>query len=97
MTDSLPRRLFRSAWLLSQAGAAVRFPYRTPEQIQAEQDRQARRIVAHAYATVPFYRRVMDERGLQPADFHGAGDLSKLPIITKDKTLQKLPSIKTIW
>ena len=38
-------------------------------------------IVAHAYATVPFYRETMRRRSLEPSDFVTAADLAKLPLI----------------
>jgi phenylacetate-CoA ligase len=41
-----------------------------------------RAIVAHAYATVPFYHEVMDHTGLRVRDFRSADDLAQLPIVT---------------
>jgi phenylacetate-CoA ligase len=38
-------------------------------------------MVGHAYRTVPYYRKVMDDRGLTPAEFRTAADLVRLPII----------------
>lgn len=52
--------------------------------LQAYQDEQVSRIVHHAYQTVPYYRRVMDERNLKPSDICRASDLVKLPVLTKD-------------
>ncbi len=43
-----------------------------------------RRVVAHAYETVPFYRRRFDEAGVSPADIRGHADLVKLPLLTRD-------------
>jgi phenylacetate-CoA ligase len=50
----------------------------------AYQDEQLRRLIQHAYESVPYYRDVMNERGLTPSDFKGTGDLPKLPVLTKD-------------
>lgn len=47
-------------------------------------DRELRRVIRHAYDTVPYYREVFDERGLTPDDVRGIDDLPKLPILTKD-------------
>ena len=52
--------------------------------LQAYQDEQLSRVVYHAYKTVPYYRRVMEERKLKPADIRTTTDLEKLPILTKD-------------
>ncbi len=52
--------------------------------LEAEQDAGLQRIVAHAYATVPFYRRRFDAAGLTPADIRTRLDLVKLPLLTRD-------------
>jgi len=54
------------------------------ERIERYQDEQLRKIVSHAYQTVPYYRRVFDERGLTPADIRTVADLQKLPVTTKE-------------
>lgn len=53
-------------------------------ELQAFQDEQVIRTINHAYQTVPYYRRIMDERKLKPSDFLSTSDLIKLPILTKD-------------
>lgn len=60
-------------------------PYRPLEEILALQNRRVKAIVAHAYKTVPYYHEVMDRVGLRPGDFHTAGDLARLPILTGDQ------------
>jgi phenylacetate-coenzyme A ligase PaaK-like adenylate-forming protein len=60
------------------------------DELAAHQDRLLTGLVAHCYETVPYYRNVMDERGLRPADVSTRLDLRKLPIITKD-TIRKDP------
>lgn len=52
--------------------------------LQAWQDERLRAVVRHAYDTVPFYRRVFDERRLTPADIRTGADLPKLPLLTRD-------------
>jgi phenylacetate-CoA ligase len=54
------------------------------EELEAYQDERLRVIVAHAYDTVPFYRRRFDERKLKPSDVLGRGDLHKVPLLTRD-------------
>ena len=53
-------------------------------ELRAYQDERLRAIVAHAYAHVPYYRRVFDERRLEPADISSSDDLHKLPLLTRD-------------
>lgn len=53
------------------------------QRLRDYQDEQLRRLIDHAYRTIPYYRKVMEERGLKPADIAGKDDLPKLPILTK--------------
>lgn len=46
-------------------------------------DCQLRAIVEHSYSTVPYYRKVFDEGGINPSSIRGLEDLSRLPILTK--------------
>ncbi len=52
------------------------------------QNRCLRRIVNHAYDSVPFYRRKFDSIGLKPDDVRTFKDLSKLPIVSKSEIRQ---------
>lgn len=53
------------------------------EQLRELQNQKLRRLIAHVYANVPFYRQLMDERGLRPDDIRTTDDLPLLPIIDK--------------
>jgi phenylacetate-CoA ligase len=46
-------------------------------------DGRVRELLTHCYSNVPYYRRVMDQAKLRPQDIRGAGDLHKLPLLTK--------------
>ena len=48
------------------------------------QDAQFRRLIQHVYKNVPYYRNVMQERGLTPKSFNSVDDISLMPILTKD-------------
>ncbi len=48
-----------------------------------DRDRRVARLVAHAYARVPYYRRLMDRAGLTPCDLRAAADLLRLPVTAK--------------
>jgi len=54
------------------------------ERLEELQSQRLTRLIAHAYAHVPYYRRVMDERGILPQDVHTAADLRKLPVLTRE-------------
>jgi phenylacetate-coenzyme A ligase PaaK-like adenylate-forming protein len=47
-------------------------------------DRKLRELVVHAYDQIPFYRRLLDERGVKPQSIEGVADLPRLPVMTKD-------------
>lgn len=41
-------------------------------------------LIEHAYRNVPYYARVMKERGLTPSDIRRLRDIEKLPLLTKE-------------
>jgi phenylacetate-CoA ligase len=53
------------------------------QRIEEHQSRHLQHLVAHVYEHVPYYRRIMDERGLTPGDIRSKNDLQKLPALTK--------------
>jgi phenylacetate-CoA ligase len=54
-----------------------------PEQLAAFQDAELRKLVAHAYANIPFYRRRFDTAGVAPGDVCTAADLARIPLLTR--------------
>jgi len=75
---------------LSTLRALRRHPYVAREEIVAFQNKQLRRLVAHAYDNVPYYRKLFIRHGLTPHDIQSVADLSAIPITSK-KDLQSLP------
>ena len=53
------------------------------EQIKALQSEKLVKQVRHVYDNVPYYRNLMDEKGVKPEDIAGIEDLHKLPFLTK--------------
>lgn len=47
--------------------------------------------VKRVYENVPYYRAMMDEKGVKPEDITGTKDLHKLPFITKDDLRDAYP------
>ena len=79
------RRLFRVENAAAVAAIALReraIPFWPITRVEELQRQRIRAVIRHAYATVPFYRSVMDERGMRPEDFQTAADLSELPVIS---------------
>ncbi len=56
----------------------------TAEQLEEYQLEQLSKLLSHAYANVPYYTRVFDERGLKPKDIQDLKDLKQLPFLTRD-------------
>ncbi|WP_066688370.1 phenylacetate--CoA ligase family protein [Christensenella intestinihominis] len=61
------------------------------EQIRAWQDERLAHTVKHVYDNVPYYRKMMEEKGVMPADIKSADDLHKLPFLTKDDLRDAYP------
>ncbi len=53
------------------------------EKLRALQEERLKRLVAYVYERVPFYRRLLDEAGVDPKRFRGLQDLPKLPFTNK--------------
>lgn len=78
---SLLSRLWGSAYLAYHMRGQARVPYRPIGAVERAQTRRVRRMVDHAYRTVPYYRETMDRLGLRPGDLRVAADLARLPLI----------------
>ena len=84
-------RLAWNAYLAYHLPGQARFPFSPLKIIEHRQSRRVRRMVSHAYHTVPYYRRALDRLGLRPSDFQCAEDLAKLPLLER-KQLQRDPA-----
>ena len=51
------------------------------EQIKKIQSEKLVRQVKHVYENVPYYRDLMDKKGVKPEDIKGRDDLYKLPFL----------------
>ena len=61
------------------------------EQIRALQSEKLVRQVRHVYEHVPYYRALMEQKGLTPGDIHGIKDLHKLPFLSKSDLRETYP------
>ncbi len=75
------------AYNLRPAGRMLRELSRTQwlpnRDIQAIQLRKLRALLAHCYRTVPYYHKVMKEKGIRPEDVRSLNDLSRLVPVGK--------------
>ena len=53
------------------------------EEIKKLQSEKLVKQVKHVYENVPYYRELMDKKGVKPEDIKGIDDLHKLPFLTK--------------
>ena len=65
------------------------------EKIAAKQAEDLQRLIKISYDEVPFYRELMDNTGIKPADIKSPADLSKMPIVTKDMLREVYPDKTT--
>ena len=61
------------------------------EDIKKLQSEKLVKQVAHVYKNVPYYRDMMDKKGVKPEDIHGIEDLHKLPFIEKSDLRETYP------
>jgi phenylacetate-CoA ligase len=90
-------RLFRSVLLptwevgirrrptLTRLNYLERTQWRSIDELRALQMGALRRLLRHAYANVPYYRRRFDEVGLTDRDVRSVEDLVKLPVLTREE------------
>ncbi|MBQ3866085.1 MAG: phenylacetate--CoA ligase, partial [Clostridia bacterium] len=61
------------------------------ERLTALQSEKLVKQVRHVYDHVPYYRRLMEEKGVTPADIRGVEDLHKLPFLSKSDLRETYP------
>lgn len=61
------------------------------EDIKKLQSEKLVKQVKHVYENVPYYRSLMDEKGVKPEDIKGIEDLHKLPFLSKSDLRDAYP------
>ena len=61
------------------------------EELKAMQSQKLCKQVKHVYENVPYYRDLMDKKGVKPEDIQGIEDLHKLPFLTKSDLREAYP------
>ncbi len=61
------------------------------DELRAIQDAKLVKQVQHVYEHVPYYKALMDEKGVKPADIRSVEDLHKLPFISKADLREAYP------
>jgi phenylacetate-CoA ligase len=83
---------------LGRAGAVAKAlglrAWRTPAELVAYQEARLRRLVEHAHANVPYYRALLGDHGVGPAQIRTLADLDRVPISSKaDLRRQPAPDL----
>ncbi len=63
----------------------------SPEDLKKLQSERLVAQVKHVYEHVPYYRKLMEEKGVTPADIQSVSDLHKLPFLTKADLREAYP------
>ncbi len=64
-------------------------PRKKQAEIRSIQERKLRKLVRHAYDTVPYYRELLESNKIEPRDIQTLKDLATIPLTSK-KQLQDL-------
>ena len=86
MTNGLrPNRSILKAVLLERWHTSLTglLPERGGTRMRQFQSRQLRALVRHAYARVPYYRRLFQKVGLRPEHIRGLDDLPRIPLTSR--------------
>jgi phenylacetate-CoA ligase len=59
-------------------------PWRSRAELLAYQEDRLRRMVAYAYASVPYYRELFDRHGVAPGQVWTLADLARVPVSSKN-------------
>ncbi len=81
----------RYLYHLLQWPTVYRNQWKASDQVTAMQERALRKLIAHAFARVPYYRRLFDSAGIRPDSISSFDDLEGVPILTKDIVLANYP------
>jgi phenylacetate-CoA ligase len=85
---SLLHRIAGNLVVLAHARGQTGAAYRPPHRWQADRDSRIAATVAYAARTVPFYRRLFAETGIDPRDIGAPEGLAALPLLDKETVRQ---------
>lgn len=68
----------------------------TPSQLRELQWIKLKKLLAHCYENVPYYRKLFDKLSLKPEDIKTESDFQKIPILTKEELKKNTEQMKAI-
>ena len=87
--------MVRTADALSTVWSVARHARASREEIVAYQGAHLRRLVSHAYTSVPYYRALFDRHGIAPHHVRTVADLALIPVTSK-RDLQRAPAVEVV-
>ena len=61
------------------------------EALESIQLKRLQTVLSHVYATVPFYKKKLDDAGILPGDVKTLKDLQRIPFTTKQDLRDNYP------
>jgi phenylacetate-CoA ligase len=83
--------MFNYGYHLYHAPAIYLDQWKNKKKLDTMQMKALKKILNHAYANVPYYKRLFDTSGIKPEDITSIKDLQVIPILTKDIILENYP------
>jgi phenylacetate-CoA ligase len=90
-TDKIWEKYTRKGLIIMERYFQPEIECASREQIRAWQDERLVKQVKHVYENVPYYKKLMEEKGVTPEDIKSRDDLHKLPFLTKDDLREAYP------
>jgi phenylacetate-CoA ligase len=53
-----------------------------------------KRLIAHAHANVPYYRRLLNDAGIRPVDIRRPEDFREIPVLTRQDVLENAEDLR---
>src|ERR1700753_3180459 len=66
------------------------------DELQALQERELKRLLAHVFTNIPYARERYRSAGLGPGDIRHLDDLVKLPLLTRDEARENFPERRSV-
>lgn len=68
---------------------------KTRKEIREYQFDRLKKLIYHAYGTVPYYKELFDKNKIEPGDIKTLNDFKKIPLIDKNTVLLNLEKLKS--
>ncbi len=62
-----------------------------PKSLKKDQGKNLKKLVKKLYETVPFYKKKLDEKGVEPGDIKSIEDIRHLPFTSKEELRETFP------